>query len=113
MMWGALPLKYAWNPDNLRWSLGSYDLCFTNKGLSTFFTLGQLLPTHRIMYSPHGGLFQPTITQAIRLLSRGPFIRGNAPPQKADTSPSSPDLFDPFSAPGESIKQFWAVHRSR
>ncbi|EGE77927.2 tafazzin [Blastomyces dermatitidis ATCC 18188] len=34
---------------------------------------GQVMPTHRILHSPYGGLFQPTMTQAIRLLSRGPF----------------------------------------
>jgi hypothetical protein len=31
MLWGILPLSYMFNPDNLRWGLGSYDLCFTNK----------------------------------------------------------------------------------
>lgn len=49
------------------------------------------------MHSQHGGLFQPTITQAIRLLSRGPFIHENDPPTKPTTSPKSPDLIDPFS----------------
>ncbi|OAK97372.1 hypothetical protein IQ06DRAFT_281610 [Phaeosphaeriaceae sp. SRC1lsM3a] len=97
ILWGILPLSYMFNPDNHRWGLGSYDLCFTNKGLSTFFTLGQVLPTHRAMHSQHGGLFQPTITQAIRLLSRGPFIHENDPPTKPTTSPKSPDLIDPFS----------------
>ena len=29
-MWGALPLRYAYDADNMRWSLGSYDLCFRN-----------------------------------------------------------------------------------
>ncbi|KAH7063840.1 hypothetical protein BKA63DRAFT_183557 [Paraphoma chrysanthemicola] len=96
LIWGILPVGYLFNPDNLRWGLGSYDLCFTNKGLSTFFTLGQTLPTHRTMHSQYGGLFQPTITQAIRLLSRGPFVHENAPPQKPTTSPKSPDLIDPF-----------------
>jgi hypothetical protein len=31
ILWGILPLSYMFNPDNLRWGLGSYDLCFTNK----------------------------------------------------------------------------------
>jgi monolysocardiolipin acyltransferase len=35
--------------------------------------MGQVLPTHRLAYSPYGGLAQPAITQAIRLLSKGPF----------------------------------------
>ncbi|KAF2027947.1 hypothetical protein EK21DRAFT_70829 [Setomelanomma holmii] len=96
LIWGILPVGYLFDPDNLRWGLGSYDLCFTNKGLSTFFTLGQTLPTHRSMHSQHGGLFQPTITQAIRLLSRGPFLHENSPPQRPTTSPKSPDLIDPF-----------------
>ncbi|KAJ5727707.1 Phospholipid/glycerol acyltransferase [Penicillium malachiteum] len=41
--------------------------------LSFFFTMGQVLPTHRLAHSPFGGLGQPAITQAIRLLSKGPF----------------------------------------
>jgi monolysocardiolipin acyltransferase len=31
IIWGVLPLSYMFNPDNHRWGLGSYDLCFTNK----------------------------------------------------------------------------------
>ena len=34
ILWGILPLPYIFNPDNLRWGLGSYDLCFTNKYVS-------------------------------------------------------------------------------
>jgi monolysocardiolipin acyltransferase len=99
LMWGVLPLRYTRNPDNMRWGLASYDLCFTNKPLSLFFTLGQLLPAHRIMYSKYGGLFQPSVTEAIKLLSRGPFTRAIDPPlEKPDTSVSSPDLFDPFTS---------------
>jgi monolysocardiolipin acyltransferase len=113
ILWGILPLSYMFNPDNLRWGLGSYDLCFTNKyawpvdgamrtltlhrGVSTFFTLGQVLPTHRSAHSQFGGLFQPTVTQAIRLLSCGPFLYANDAPQKPTTSLRSPDLIDPFS----------------
>lgn len=35
--------------------------------------MGQVLPTHRLAHSRHGGLAQPAMTQAIRLLSKGPF----------------------------------------
>ncbi|RJE24957.1 tafazzin [Aspergillus sclerotialis] len=35
--------------------------------------MGQVLPTHRLAHSRHGGLAQPAVTQAIRLLSKGPF----------------------------------------
>jgi monolysocardiolipin acyltransferase len=115
ILWGILPLSYVFTPDNLRWGLASYDLCFTNKyaavkrrlmlvclqcnrGLSTFFTFGQTLPTHRSAHSQFGGLFQPTIAQAIRLLSRGPFLTASDAPEKPTTSLKSPDLIDPFSS---------------
>ncbi|KAH8801535.1 hypothetical protein F5884DRAFT_807026 [Xylogone sp. PMI_703] len=101
VMWGVLPLRYGFDPSNHRWSLGSYDICFKNKALSSYFTFGQVLPTHRSMYSEFGGLFQPTVTQAIRLLSSQPFFPAARPPPKASSpslSPSSPDLTDPFSS---------------
>ena len=31
LIWGVLPFRYAFNPSNHRWSLGSYDICFQNK----------------------------------------------------------------------------------
>lgn len=73
LIWGILPLRMAFEPWNLRWGLGAHDICFKNKFLSTFFTLGQVLPVHRNKYSSHSGLFQPSMTQAIRLLSAYPF----------------------------------------
>ncbi|KAL1954290.1 hypothetical protein VTO42DRAFT_1432 [Malbranchea cinnamomea] len=78
LMWGIVPLHHYWGLQsyNRRWAFGSHDICFTNRVLSLFFTLGQVLPTHRSMHSPHGGLFQPTVTQAIRLLSRCPHTPG-------------------------------------
>jgi len=69
-----------------------------NRGLSTFFTFGQVLPTHRSAHSQFGGLFQPTMTEAIRLLSRGPFIYEQKPASQPATSVKSPDLIDPFSS---------------
>ncbi|KAK4177355.1 putative lysophosphatidylcholine acyltransferase [Triangularia setosa] len=69
MVWGLLPLSYAFNPNNLRWTLGAHDICFKNKLFASFFTHGQVLPCHRSKHSTHGGLFQPCMTQAIRLLS--------------------------------------------
>lgn len=72
VIWGSLPLSWAVRNTHRshRWSFASHDLCFTNTALSHFFTLGQCLPTHRIKHSPYGGLFQPTFTEAVRLLSR-------------------------------------------
>ncbi|KAK2758910.1 tafazzin [Colletotrichum kahawae] len=80
LIWGVLPLRYNMIPENSRWSLGAHDICFKNRSLvapldrescffTSFFTLGQVLPTYRLLHSPHGGLFQPTMTQAIRILS--------------------------------------------
>ena len=37
-----------------------------------FFSLGQVLPTHRLWHSSAGGIYQPTMTQAIAILSGGP-----------------------------------------
>ena len=72
VIWGALPLTFAIKHahQSHRWGFASHDLCFTNTPLSHFFTLGQCLPCHRIKHSPHGGLFQSTFTEAVRLLSR-------------------------------------------
>ncbi|KAL2008508.1 hypothetical protein VTN00DRAFT_6702 [Thermoascus crustaceus] len=74
-MTDSLPLRYHYGlPSwNRRWAFGSHDICFMNRGFGIFFTLGQVLPTHRSAYSPYGGVAQPTVTQAIRLLSKGPF----------------------------------------
>ncbi|KAG6005959.1 hypothetical protein E4U43_000518 [Claviceps pusilla] len=69
LIWGILPIRYMFSPENLRWSLGAHDICFQNKTLSTFFSLGQVLPTRRLWHSPFGGLYQPTMTQALGLLS--------------------------------------------
>lgn len=51
-------------------------VCFADRNrrpLSLFFTMGQVLPTHRSAHSTFGGLAQPAMTEAIRLLSKGPF----------------------------------------
>ncbi|TVY59323.1 Lysophosphatidylcholine acyltransferase [Lachnellula suecica] len=60
--------------------------------LCSFFSYGQVLPTHRGTYSPpsQAGLFQSTMTQAIRLLSSQPFA-------KTLTTETSPSISDPFS----------------
>ncbi|KAH7131370.1 hypothetical protein B0J13DRAFT_102930 [Dactylonectria estremocensis] len=80
LIWGILPLRYCFDIPNLRWGLGAHDICFKNKATSTFFSLGQVLPTHRLWHSPHGGLFQPTITEAIRLISGPSYLPALSPP---------------------------------
>ncbi|KAI6246927.1 hypothetical protein HI914_04997 [Erysiphe necator] len=88
LIWGVLPFSHTFNPSNLRWSLGSYDICFKSRLLSAFFNFGQVLPTHRSTHSKYGGLFQPTISQAIRLLSAQPFT----PPVDSNHL----EFYDPF-----------------
>ncbi|KAK7418864.1 Lyso-phosphatidylcholine acyltransferase [Neonectria magnoliae] len=80
LMWGILPLRYCFDVTNLRWGLGAHDICFKNKATSTFFSLGQVLPTHRLWHSPHGGLFQPTMAQAVKLLSGPSYSSSLSPP---------------------------------
>lgn len=72
--------------------------------LAKYFCLGQTLPTHRNAYSPYGGLFQPTITQCIRLLSGGPFTKPTPPhpgwtSSEADSNGRPAHIDDPFSEP--------------
>ncbi|PNY24241.1 Lysophosphatidylcholine acyltransferase [Tolypocladium capitatum] len=93
LMWGILPLRYAIDIENLRWGLGAHDICFKNRISSTFFSLGQVLPTRRLWHSPLGGLYQPTMAQAINLLSS---------PPKSTVTPKlsfSTDGTDSFPAP--------------
>ncbi|PHH69499.1 hypothetical protein CDD82_7713 [Ophiocordyceps australis] len=95
LIWGILPLRYALDVRNLRWALGAHDICFKNRFLSTFFSLGQVLPTRRLWHSPHGGLYQPTMAQAIGLLSSPT----TPPTLHASPSTYSTDGKDCFPAP--------------
>ncbi|KAH6661375.1 hypothetical protein BKA67DRAFT_551004 [Truncatella angustata] len=72
-----------------------------HRALATFFSLGQVLPTHRFLYSRHGGAFQSTIPQAIRLLSAQPFA-GAQPGSSSPPLISSPadEIPDPFTTGG-------------
>lgn len=102
MIWGVLPFKYHWVPNNLRYSLGSYDICFKNGQssiISAFFTYGNTLPTQRLAHSEHGGLFQPTMKEVIRLLS-DPHGHASGPSGTTVSHPIASTSFpikDPFS----------------
>lgn len=63
---------------------------------ANFFTYGQVLPTHRLKHSQHGGLFQPTFTEAIRLLSSPSAASAAA---AASSVPSSSDEPSPRTLP--------------
>ncbi|KAL8423575.1 hypothetical protein RB596_003693 [Gaeumannomyces avenae] len=71
LIWGIIPLRYCFDAASLRWSLAAHDICFKNGLLTRFFQMGQTLPTYRFRHSPLGGPFQPTMTDAVRLLSDG------------------------------------------
>jgi len=68
------------------------------RALEKFFTLGQTLPTHRLAHSIHGGPFQPTMTQSIRLLSQQPFKHHPNKWPGEDPQMSLTDISDPFSS---------------
>ncbi|KAI1313761.1 acyltransferase [Xylaria venustula] len=108
MMWGVLPFSHAFNPSNHRWSLGAHDICFKNGLLSAFFSAGQVLPTHRLQYSPQGGLFQPTVPQAIRLLSASPFQKPTITP--SGTIPAADEINIPGLPPIYTNNRYSWVH---
>lgn len=66
---------------------------------AAFFGMGQVLPTYRLKHSAHGGLNQPTITEAIHLLSDTPTTSSPPPlttsPSRPVTSPSRPSYPPP------------------
>lgn len=106
VIWGVLPLSFAafHGYMNHRWGFGSHDICFQNTPLSHFFTLGQVLPTHRKAHSPYGGPFQATMTEGVRLLSKISASKVSLTPlnnpKNSETyhTPSWPrDCVDPFS----------------
>lgn len=69
--------------------------------MSAFFSYGNTLPTHRAAHSKFGGLFQPTMTQCIRLLSdpygKMSLENWEETPKSLDSSPSFPKT-DPFTS---------------
>lgn len=99
LIWGILPLRYCFDVANLRWGLGAHDICFKNKASSTFFSLGQVLPTHRLWHSSHGGLFQPTILEAIKLLSGPSYSPALSPPSWVPASVPAVAPGTPSSSP--------------
>ncbi|KAL2754718.1 hypothetical protein ACRALDRAFT_2109669 [Sodiomyces alcalophilus JCM 7366] len=105
LVWAVLPLKYAFDPANFRWGLGAHDICFRNKFTSSFFTLGQVLPTYRLLHSPHGGLFQPTMTESIRLLS----AEDPSPPLVPHGTAFTTKAGDTFTSPSgfHSLRNAW------
>lgn len=101
LMWGVLPISFTalYGYMNHRWTLGSHDICFNGAFRSLFFTLGQTLPTHRYAHSRFGGIFQPTMTEAVRVLSRIDVKKRTWRPYEAHEKSWSRlgSCYDPFS----------------
>lgn len=107
LIWGVLPLSFAVLDGymNHRWTFGSHDICFTNAFRSHFFSLGQVLPTHRLAHSKNGGIAQPTLTEGVRLLSKiharkaswNPHPKRGLEPSEDFHSSWPHDCVDPFS----------------
>jgi monolysocardiolipin acyltransferase len=69
LVWGMLPGHILGNGVNtLRWTLGADNICFKNKLLGTYFSLGQVLSTKRFGSGP----FQGSLDAAVKLLSPSP-----------------------------------------
>lgn len=110
LIWGVLPFSFqAYHGYlNNRFSFGSHDICFKGGILSHFFTMGQVLPTHRLAHSPHGGPTQPAMGEAIRLFHRIPTgvltttswaFDDHAVPDRTPSWPRDP--VDPFTDPSQ------------
>lgn len=63
--YAALPWRYHFDIDTIRWSFGADNICFSNKAYSWFFNLGKVLGTKRFGDGP----FQSSLDAAIRVLS--------------------------------------------
>ncbi|WVW83088.1 hypothetical protein I302_105106 [Kwoniella bestiolae CBS 10118] len=92
MMWSLMPLSTYFpfaTPShtcrNSRWTLGASDIMFTKPLHSKFFNLGQVIETHR-----GGGIFQPAVDRAVKLLQDGSWIH-IFPEGKVNQEPTNPD----------------------
>lgn len=54
LLWGVLPVRYLFSPDNMRWTLGSHDICFKNKYVSRpYFEVARRLADGRLAGPNH------------------------------------------------------------
>ncbi|KAI5965241.1 TAZ1 [Candida pseudojiufengensis] len=63
--YAALPWRYHFDIDTIRWGFGAHNICFSNTIQSWFFNLGKILGTKRFGVGP----FQDSLDAAIRILS--------------------------------------------
>jgi monolysocardiolipin acyltransferase len=62
-------LLNSFDPENVRWTLGAHNICFTNPIYSWFFHTGQTLPIVR-----GAGIYQEGMETAIKLLKQGKWV---------------------------------------
>lgn len=87
-LWGVFPWRIYKDLDSIRWCLGANNVCFQNKFLATFFSLGQVLSTERFGVGP----FQGSIDAAIRLLSPDDTLDLEWTPGSVSAKESTPGL---------------------
>lgn len=63
--YAALPWRFHFDIDTIRWGFGAHNICFSNAIQSWFFNLGKILGTKRFGEGP----FQGSLDAAIRILS--------------------------------------------
>ncbi|CAK9439665.1 uncharacterized protein LODBEIA_P37650 [Lodderomyces beijingensis] len=63
--YAALPWRYHFDIDTVRWGFGAHNICFSDAIKSWFFNLGKILGTKRFGSGP----FQGSVDAAIRILS--------------------------------------------
>ncbi|OCF35450.1 monolysocardiolipin acyltransferase [Kwoniella heveanensis BCC8398] len=92
MMWSLMPLSTyfpfatpAHTCRNSRWTLGASDIMFTKPLHRKFFDAGQVIETHR-----GGGIFQPAVDKAVKLLQDGSWIH-IFPEGKVNQEKSNPE----------------------
>ncbi|EAW14330.1 tafazzin [Aspergillus clavatus NRRL 1] len=77
---------------------GSPHITSDGVSVATISVIRAVLPTHRLAHSKYGGLAQPAVTQAIRLLSKGPFLPDpHLPPPERQHWSLENVCVDPFS----------------
>lgn len=63
--YAALPFRFHFDVDNIRWGFGADNVCFSSKAHAWFFNLGKILGIKRFGAGP----FQDSVDAAIRILS--------------------------------------------
>lgn len=72
-LWATFPMSLYKSLSNIRFCLGAHNICFKNKFLSTFFSLGGVLSTERFGKGP----FQGSIDCGIKILSPNNTLNDN------------------------------------